>query len=259
MHTIVRILALVLLLCAASTARSQQEFASESKSWKFTAPDGWNMIGSEAVKAQTAKLRDQYPDSPTKYLVGFTKGAMNTMAYPRVLITVADVDMTGVMLEDLEAGLAAGAATSELDEGRKQFVVDVGLNRPGTLDRDRLRTFTSVEKNNDKGEPVNIRIYAYLGQKQIIRFECADLVSAGSRAEASFEAFVNTFSFSSDARFTPASSSAGGPFDGLSDQSYKSQTRSSRTSGGWGYRRYGGLGLVAALITAGILKLIFRD
>ncbi|HYE61594.1 MAG TPA: hypothetical protein VD997_06335 [Phycisphaerales bacterium] len=262
MQAAVRILLCLALLLGVARAHAQQEFASESKTWKFTAPDGWNMIGSEAVRAQTAKLREQYPNSPTKYLIGFTRGAMNTMAYPRVLITTANVDMSGLTLEDLDAGLSDGAPTSDLDEARKLFMIDAGLNRPATLDPSRMRAFTSVEKNNDKGEPVNIRIYAYLGKNQIVRFECADLVSSGSRAEASFDEFVNTFSFSPEAKLVPASSSAGGPFEGYSDEPYKSQSRSSSSSsGGWRYRRFGfgGLGLLGAIIAAGIIKLIFRD
>jgi hypothetical protein len=255
--SLIAVFALALCLFAPA-APAQQEFASESKSWKFTVPDGWNMIGFEVTKGIEARMREQDPDRPTTYLVGFTKGGMNTLVYPRVLVATAKVDMTGVMVEDIEAGLAGGAPTSELDEARKLFVRDAGIHPGGSLDTSRMRAITTVSKTNEKGEAVKVKVYAYIGKSQVIRFECSDLESNGENASGSFEQLAGSFSFRDDAKFVPAASSEGGPFDGLSDESYRSQSRSTTSSGGYRYRRFGVGGLVV-LVVGGILALIFRD
>src|SRR5205085_9838677 len=83
---------LTLFACAAS---AQQEFASETKSWSFTMPAGWEPMSAD----QVAKINKQYkvrnPDHPSRVVAGFMKSG-GLFAYPRVLLQIVETDMSQV-------------------------------------------------------------------------------------------------------------------------------------------------------------------
>src|SRR4051812_45787728 len=92
-------LALVVAVLAvgfiASSAPAQQEIASETKSWSFTMPAGWEFMSAP----QLDKIKEQYklrdPDDRSRVVAGFVKSG-GLFAYPQVVLQVLETDMSNV-------------------------------------------------------------------------------------------------------------------------------------------------------------------
>lgn len=252
------VVAAVVLVVMTPWAVAQREYASESRSWSFTSPAGWNPIGFEVIKGIEAQVRAEYPDKTMTYIAGFTKGPMNTLVYPRILVNKTDVDLTGVKLEDVEFGLTLRKATNERELAIGDLVYSFVIGE-GTLDRSKMRVVSTAEDTNDKGEEVTFTVYGYFGKNYLIQFECVDLKSNGDRNAGAFAQFVNTFSMREDAKWKPLASGEKGVFDDLSTTPFKAERTSSSSGGGYRLRRFGLGGGLLVLVVLGVLKILIRD
>src|SRR5205823_3465187 len=84
--------AVVVCLCSA-WALGQQDFSSESKSWTFTMPAGWQAMSAEQVAKLNKEYKTRAPDHPSRVVAGFVKSG-GMFAYPQVVLQVLEADMT---------------------------------------------------------------------------------------------------------------------------------------------------------------------
>lgn len=252
-HGVVAFLVAVLAFCA--SARAQQVYQSESKSWKFTCPEGWQQIAFDIIKHREKSEREGWPDKVFTYIAGFTRGGMNTFTYPYILINRTEIDLTECTYEDIEEGTnLPDEVSSERDYALGTYMQQAFASN-GTLDRGRGLLTTWGEHVDENGKEFKVTLYTFLGAKQSIQFECYDLKSNGSKNDGYIREFVNSFEMRDDLRFVPTSGKS--RFD---KSNFKEERRASR-----GYRRSGrgirvyGLGGLGTVIAAAIVWLIFRD
>src|SRR5262245_7773498 len=91
-NAIVRVallLAVAAILLLPVPAAAQQEIASETKSWSFTMPAGWEFMNPQ----QLDKLKKQYklrdPDDRSRVVAGFVKSG-GLFAYPQIVLQVLE-------------------------------------------------------------------------------------------------------------------------------------------------------------------------
>jgi hypothetical protein len=247
-------LVLAVLSLFTPPAAAQQVYQSESKSWKFTCPPGWQQIAFDIIKHREKAEREQWSDKVFTYIAGFTRGGMNTFTYPYILINRTDLDLTECTYEEIEEGTNLPEEVSRLRDFELGMYMQQAFARNGTLDRSRGLLTTWGEETDDNGKEYRVTFYTYLGARQSIQFECYDLKSNGSRNDGYFKEFVNSFEMRDDLKFVPTT--------GISkfDKSNFKEERRSRSSGrsGRGFRIYG-IGGLGTLIAAAIVWLIFRD
>jgi hypothetical protein len=240
--------AITLAVCLCATAaQAQQVYQSESKSWKFTCPEGWQQIAFSIIKAREEAERADWPEKQFKYIAAFTRGPMNTMTYPYILINRTDVDLTNVTYEDFEE------AWRLPDEVEKERELDLGLfvygnfGDKGVVDRDRKRVVATYEDVDEQGKEYVNTLYTYLGKTQSIQFECYDLKERGTQNLKHFDDFVNTFEMREDLKFVPTTGKS--QFD---KSNYKEAPRrttyTGRRYGRYGFYGFGGVGAVVALL-----------
>jgi hypothetical protein len=242
-----RVLSVVLFLALGPVATAQQVYQSESKSWKFICPEGWQQIGFDVIKGREDAERAEWPDKQFKYIAGFTRGPMNTLTYPYILINRTDVDLTSVKYEDFEEGWKLpDEVNNERDLALGIFVYS-NFGQEGQVDRDKVRLIAKYDDTDDQGKEFTIKLYTYLGKTQSIQFECYDLKERTGQNDGYFTAFVNSFEMRDDLRFVPT--------EGKSqfDRSNFKEEPKPRSSGRRGYGRYGfygfgGIGVMVALL-----------
>lgn len=250
MRQFIAIVWLAIGLCAHS-ARAQQEYQSESKGWKFTAPEGWNQISFELMKHEEEQSAMEWPGKPFKYIAGFTRGGMNTFSYPFIAVNRTDIDLTNVKYEDFEEGWALqDTAESSREVALAEFVY-LNFGENGSVDREKGRLISGYETVDEDDKEVVATFYTYLGKTQSIQFECYDLKERGTANKKYFDEFVNTFEMREDLQYVPTAGKS--QFD---RSNYGEGTRSRR--GGGGYGRYGFYGFGGVGATVALLLLWLR-
>jgi hypothetical protein len=192
----------ILALCTTALAQNEVPYQSESGSWSFTKPSGWNPIGFAVMREVEADNRSEFPDKNFKYIAGFTRGGMNTFNYPYMFVNVTDADLSGLSYGDLEKGLAIskpkGKRETLLYNAVRQFAWGETV-----VDGDRNRTVSTVHiKGRGKG-PVKVTVYSLLGAHNVVQFVCFDLEANGSKNDAYVGEIVNTFKFADGHSFVP--------------------------------------------------------
>ena len=242
------------LALMASAAGAQQVYQSESKSWKFTCPEGWQQIAFDIIKHREKTEREQWPEKVFTYIAGFTRGGMNTFTYPYILINRTELDLTECTYEDIEEGTNFPEEVSSERDFQLGTYMQQAFSRNGTIDRSRNLLTTWWEDTDENGKEFRVTFYTFLGGKQSIQFECYDLKSNGSANDRYFKEFVNSFEMRDDLKFVPTAGTS------KFDKSNFKEERRSRSYGrsGRGFRIYG-IGGLGTLIAAAIVWLIFRD
>lgn len=192
----------VVLACVPAVASAQQLYQSETKAWKFTAPEEWNPIHFRIMKAEDEYTRAKYPNKNYKYIAGFTRGGMNTFTMPYIFVNKTEVDLSGVKYEDMEEGFAIAKPSGKREEALKAFVGQWQMGDT-VVDREKNRTVSIAEYKNQRGETVRCTTYSYLGSKYIIQFECYDLASEDDKNLPAIDKLVNSFDFTEEASFVP--------------------------------------------------------
>ncbi len=236
------------VLCGVAVA--QQEYKSESGSWRFVCPAEWNPIGFDVIKADDAQAREEFPDKTFTYIAGFTMGPMNTKTYPYILINKTDVDLSGITFDELDEALRM----QEPDNERDLDLLLLGVNftaEPGSLDRSRLRVTGYYDDTDAQGKEYHATLYTFLGKTQSLQFECYDLKSSASQNVAAFREFVDSFSMRDDLKFVAATGA--GHYD---KSNYKDAPR--RYSSGGRSWRYSGWG-IGVMVVLGLLKVFTRS
>src|ERR1043165_3489719 len=85
------VLALLALLAPAAIA--QQEFSSESGSWTFTMPAGWQVMGKDSTTKLNEQFADEAEDKASKVVCAFSKGS-GLFPYPQVVLQVLEFDVS---------------------------------------------------------------------------------------------------------------------------------------------------------------------
>ena len=258
MKLLIAITSILLALCA-STAPAQQVYQSESKSWKFTCPEGWQQIAFEIIKHRETQEREDWPDKVFTYIAGFTRGGMNTFTYPYILINRTEIDLTEVTYEDIEEGTNFPEEVKTNRDYALGTYMQEAFGPHGTVDRSRRLLVTWADGPDEQGLEVRCTLYTFLGAKQSIQFECYDLKSNNDRNRAYFQAFVNSFEMRDDLKFVPTEGKSKFDKSNFKEESGRRYGRRGYTSsGGWGFRVYG-LGGLVTLIASAIVWLIFKD
>lgn len=239
---------IVMAVCV-SAATAQQEYASESKSWRFVAPAQWNPIGFDIIKAGEAAERERFSDKNYTSIAGFTTGPMNTRTYPYIIVNKTEVDLSGVQFEDLDEALSMSFEDNERGLALLMLATNF-TGEPGSLDRSRLRVTGWYDDKDDNGKDYHCTIYTYLGKAQSIQFECYDLKSAATQNAAQFREFVDSFAMRDDLKFVPATAP-----DRYDPAKFKESKQAS--SSGRSYRSFRYTGLGSGIIVAGVFLRIF--
>jgi hypothetical protein len=227
-------------------APAQQEIASETKSWSFTMPAGWEFMSPQ----QLDKIKKQYklrdPDDRSRVVAGFVKTG-GLFAYPQVILQVLETDMTNVSWGALDhmvkrgfddsPGAASAATILELVAGSGA--------EDATVDRN-TRTINGsggIIMDDQSDVPTATRTFLY--HAGAVQLTGLDYKSNQGGAQKALDAFAGSFHFASGREFVAAPDKAPPP------QAHRGSSSSSGRSryyyGGGGFIGIGGLGLLIRL------------
>jgi hypothetical protein len=247
-HLAIVFVAFALCLLSVPTM-AQQEFASESKSWAFTMPAGWQPMTPE----QVAKLNKQYkvrdPDHPSRVVAGFIKSG-GLFAYPQVVLQVLEADMTRLSWPALQRMCKDGYDESP---GADTAVLIAGLMDSSGADPDQ-----GIQFNQGAGH-VSCKGGLVLDDQSNVKTACRTFLHSGGAIQLTgldyatnpggeqraLDAFAGSFRVSS-----------GHNFVGAADVPVQRRQSSSYSSSGGNYY-YGGGG-VTIIIVGVILRFGLR-
>jgi hypothetical protein len=222
----------------------QQEFASESKSWAFTMPEGWQPMTAE----QVAKLNKQYkvrdPNHPSRVVAGFIKSG-GLFAYPQVVLQVLEADMSKLswpalqrMCKDGEDE-SPGAETAELIAGLiDSSGADPDLGMQFNQGAAQVSSKGGLVLDDQVSVKTSCRTFLHTGGA--IQLTGLDYLTSSGGEQRALDAFAGSFHVSS-----------GHNFVGVADVPPKHRQSSSYSGSSGGHYYYGGGG--AAIIVVGII------
>lgn len=242
------LLALVLSLCRVACA--QQEFASETKSWSFTMPEGWEPMSQQ----QLDKIKQQYklrnPDDTSRVIVGFIKTG-GLFAYPQVLVQVLETDMSKVSWHSLDRMISKGYDDSLGAQSAANLAELVGGSGADDAKVDQnARTISGAGGivMDDQSE-VHTACRAFLYSSGAIQLTGLDYKNNQGGAQRALDAFAGSFHIASGREFVAAADTAPPP--------RSAPQRSSYSSSGYGY--YGGGGGAVIVVIAVIARIWLRS
>jgi len=243
-------LALVVAVLAvgfiASSAPAQQEIASETKSWSFTMPAGWEFMSAP----QLDKIKEQYklrdPDDRSRVVAGFIKSG-GLFAYPQVILQVIETDMSNVSWGALDRMVKHGYDNSPGAESAATILELVSSSGADdcTIDRGaRTLNASGIIIQDDQSEyPTASRAFLY--HAGAVQLTGLDYKTNQGGAQRALDAFAGSFHFASGREFVAAADKAPPPQTRRSSSSSSGQSR--YYYGGGGFIGLGGLGLLLRL------------
>jgi hypothetical protein len=243
-------IAFVLCLLSVPTM-AQQEFASESKSWAFTMPAGWQPMTPE----QVAKLNKEYkvrdPDHPSRVVAGFIKSG-GLFAYPQVVLQVLEADMSQLSWPALQRMCKDGEDESP---GAETAALIAGLMDSSGADPDLGMQFNqgagqvsckgTLVLENQTSVKTACRTFLHTGGA--IQLTGMDYTTASGGEQRALDAFAPSFHVSS-----------GHNFVGVPDAPARHR-QSSYSSGSSGGHYYDGGGGITVVIVGVILRFWLRS
>jgi hypothetical protein len=186
-------------------APAQQEIASETKSWSFTMPAGWEFMSPQ----QLDKIKKQYkvrdPDDRSRVVAGFVKSG-GLFAYPQVLVQVLETDMSNVSWRTLDRMIQDGYDESAGTENVAVILEMVGSSgaEDCTLDRNAktLNATGSIVMDDQSVVPTASRAFLY--HAGAIQLTGLDYKTNEGGAQRSLDAFAGSFHFAPGREFVAA-------------------------------------------------------
>ncbi|HYE61593.1 MAG TPA: hypothetical protein VD997_06330 [Phycisphaerales bacterium] len=187
-----------------SGAVAQQEYASETRSWSFTAPEGWHLIPFDQVADMNAAAQGAVGSSGFKYVAGFSRSPSG-IGTPYILVQLQDNHFKGMSYENIQR-----AANSELAREAEERVK---RRMAGNFHFDPIRVepsharFVRTGTISTNGLSLECATYGYLGADKIVQFNCYSSAGQLGADQPKFDEMLATFRFAPDKQFTPGGGS----------------------------------------------------
>jgi hypothetical protein len=197
---------LLCMLCA--PAHGQQDFSSESKSWTFTMPAGWQPMSQEMVAKVNKEYKVRNPDHPAKVVAGFIKSG-GLFVYPQIVLQVCETDMSKLSWPALERMYKEGDDETEGAESAAtilDLVWSTGVEDDADMHlNEGARQITAKGTLVlDSGAELQTASRAFLHGAGVVQLSALEVKSNAGGAQRALDQFANSFRVASGHEFTPA-------------------------------------------------------